>query len=161
MPAEEYSKKVLQIFRRPKNIGRIKNADGVGKVGNVVCGDVMYLYLKIKPDEKGREIIQDAKVETFGCVAAIATSSLLTEKIIGKSIEEALKIKASEIAEELGGLPKIKMHCSFLALDALAEAIYDYLRRHKKPIPKELEKKHQAIQKKQKILEERYKEWLK
>lgn len=120
-----YSKKVMQLFKNPKNIGEIKNADAVGKVGNPVCGDVMWMYLKI--NKKG--IIKDVKVKTFGCVAAIATSSVLTEMIKGKTLKEAEKITKQDVADTLGGLPKQKLHCSVLAVDALKKAIEDYKKR--------------------------------
>lgn len=116
-----YSEKLMKLFRKPHNFGRMKNPDAVGKVGNPVCGDVMYLYLKIKDN-----IIKDAKFETFGCAAAIGTSSIITDMIKGKRIEDALKISKDEIAEELGGLPPIKMHCSVLATEALKKAVEEY-----------------------------------
>ena len=116
-----YSEKLMKLFRRPHNFGKIKNADAVGKVGNPVCGDVMYLYLKIKDN-----VIKDAKFETFGCAAAIGTSSIITDLIKGKKIDDALKISKDEIAKELGGLPPIKMHCSVLAIEALKKAVEDY-----------------------------------
>ena len=121
-----YSDKVMAHFRNPKNQGKIENADGVGKVGNPVCGDVMYIYIKIKND-----IITDVKFETFGCVAAIATSSMATELIIGKTVKEALKITNKVVAEALDGLPSIKMHCSMLAEEGIKKAIEDYLKKHK------------------------------
>jgi len=116
-----YSEKLMKLFRKPHNFGKIKNADAVGKVGNAVCGDVMYLYLRIKDD-----IIKDAKFETFGCAAAIGTSSIITDMIKGKKVDEALKINKDEIAKELGGLPPIKMHCSVLATEALKAAVEEY-----------------------------------
>src|SRR5574344_1710860 len=119
-----YTEKVLEYFHKPKNLGKIKNADGVGKVGNLACGDMMYLYIKIKKDGE-KDIISDIKFQTFGCVAAIATSSAITEMVKGKTIEEALEISKSDIIESLEGLPPIKIHCSVLATEALAEAIYD------------------------------------
>ena len=121
-----YTEKVLEYFHKPKNLGKIKNADGVGKVGNLACGDMMYLYIKIKKEGK-KEIISDIKFQTFGCVAAIATSSAITEMVKGKTIEEALKIEKGDIIESLDGLPPIKIHCSVLATEALAEAVEDYL----------------------------------
>jgi len=150
-----YSKKVLEQFRKPNNIGVIKDADGIGKVGNIVCGDEMTLYLKIGSKNK-KQIIKDIKVQTFGCVAAIATSSTLSQIAKGKTIKEALKISHKDIIKKLGSLPKIKMHCSFLALDALAEAIHNYLQKTNRPIPQSLEKKHWEIKKRQKILEKRF-----
>ncbi len=122
----EYSKKVQQHFRHPKNVGEIRNPDGVGKVGNPVCGDIMELYIKVK-----NSVIKNAKFKTFGCGAAIATSSMVTELVKGKTIEEALKISNSAVAEALGGLPPIKMHCSVLAEEALKSAIQDYLKKKK------------------------------
>jgi nitrogen fixation NifU-like protein len=116
-----YSEKLMKLFRKPHNFGKIKNADAVGKVGNPVCGDVMYLYLKIKDNR-----IKDVKFETFGCAAAIGTSSIITDMIKGKTIEEALKVSKDDIAEEIGGLPPIKMHCSVLATEALKKAVEEY-----------------------------------
>src|SRR3989338_5090557 len=119
-----YNKKVMQCFRNPKNYGKIENADGVGKVGNKSCGDVMFLYIKVKK-EKGKEIIKDIKWETMGCVAAMATSSEVTELAKGKTLEEAKKITNSDVAKDLE-LPNFKLHCSNLAADALQAAIKDY-----------------------------------
>ncbi len=116
-----YSEKVMEHFRNPKNMGEIKDADGVGTVGNPVCGDIMTVYIKVK-DEK----IEDIKFKTFGCAAAIATSSMITELAKGKTLDEAIKITRDDVADELGGLPPIKMHCSNLAADALSEAIKNY-----------------------------------
>ena len=163
-----YTKKVLETFKNPHNYGKIKNADGIGKVGNIICGDVMWLYVKVAQNKKGDEIIKDIKFETFGCVAAISTSSIITDLVKGKTIKEALKITKDNIIESLGGLPKIKYHCSVLAIDAFTEAIYDYFlknlpagRQGKKDIPLELQKRHEAIEKSKKVIEERYKEWAK
>jgi nitrogen fixation NifU-like protein len=116
-----YSEKLMKLFRNPHNMGSIKNADGVGKVGNPVCGDVMYLYIKVK-----NEKITDIKFETFGCVAAIATSSIITDLAKGKTIEHAAKLTKDDVVKELGGLPPLKIHCSLLAIDALHAAINDY-----------------------------------
>jgi nitrogen fixation protein NifU and related proteins len=121
-----YSEKVLDHFHKPRNQGTIKDADGVGQVGNPTCGDIMKIYLKIKKNKKEEEIIEDIKFETLGCGAAIATSSMLTEMAKGKTIEEALKIKKLDIAEELGGLPEPKLHCSILAHDGLISAVENY-----------------------------------
>ena len=121
-----YTKKVMDHFRNPRNMGEIKNPDGFGKVGNPKCGDVMAIYIKVK-DER----IVDIKFKTFGCTAAIATSSILTEIVKGKSLDEALKVTRDDVANELGGLPAIKMHCSNLAADALREAIKDYRKKKK------------------------------
>lgn len=120
-----YSEKVMDFMRKPRNVGEIKNADGVGKVGNPVCGDVMFLYIKVRDNR-----ISEIKFKTMGCGAAIATSSMITELAKGKTLEEALSITRGDVAEALGGLPPIKMHCSNLASDALREAIKDYRARH-------------------------------
>ena len=125
------------------------------------CGDVMWLYIKVDKDKKGREIIKDIKFETFGCVAAIATSSVITDLAKGKTLKEALKIDKQEIVKSLGGLPPIKIHCSVLAAGALSGAIYDYLSKNKKEIPKELEELHQRTEKERREIEEKYKEWTK
>ena len=156
-----YTKKVIEYFKKPHNYGRMKNADGVGKVGNLVCGDVMWLYIKVDKNKKGKEIIKDIKFETFGCVAAIATISVITDLAKGKTLEEAIKIERQEIVKSLGGLPAIKIHCSVLAASALSEAIYDYFKKKQRKIPRELEEKHQQIEKEKKIISEKYKEWIK
>lgn len=139
-----YSKKVLDHFKNPRNVGKIENADGIGKVGNIICGDVMWIYIKVENKNK-KEIIKDIKFETFGCVAALATSSALTELAKGKTLEKALEIKKDDIIDYLGGLPGIKIHCSLLAVDGLSEAIYDYFLRNNRKIPKELELKHKEV----------------
>jgi nitrogen fixation NifU-like protein len=125
----EYSEKVKEHFRNPRNVGEIENPDGVGKVGNPVCGDIMELYIKVKEG-----VIIDAKFKTFGCGAAIATSSMVTELVKNKTIEDALKISNRAVAEALGGLPPIKMHCSVLAEEALKNAIDDYMTRSSKAL---------------------------
>ena len=117
-----YSEKVMEHFKNPRNVGEMENPSGIGYVGNAICGDIMELYIKVKDD-----IIVDAKFKTFGCGAAIATSSMVTEIVKGKTVEEALKISNKAVAEALGGLPPVKMHCSILAEDALKSAIEDYL----------------------------------
>jgi nitrogen fixation NifU-like protein len=129
-----YSEKVMEHFANPRNVGEIENPSGVGTVGNPICGDVMKLFIKV---EEG--IITDAKFKTFGCGAAIATSSMVTELIKGKTVEEALKISNRAVAEALGGLPPIKMHCSVLAEDALKGAIKDYMDKEKGVEKKEAE----------------------
>jgi len=116
-----YSEKVMDHFANPRNVGEIPDADGIGKVGNPQCGDVMWLYIKVKDG-----ILTDIKFKTFGCGAAIATSSMITELAKGKTIEEAKKISRQDVADSLEGLPPTKMHCSNLAADALREAIKDY-----------------------------------
>ncbi len=116
-----YSDKLIEEFRNPKNMGKMENPDGVGKVGNPTCGDVMYLYIKVNDDR-----IVDIKFETFGCAAAIGTSSIITEMAKGLTLDEASKITKQDVADEVDGLPPIKMHCSVLAADALKLAIEDY-----------------------------------
>lgn len=116
----------MEHFRNPRNMGEIKDADGVGTVGNPVCGDMMTIYIKVKDNR-----IEDIKFKTFGCGAAIATSSMITELAKGKVLEEALKITRKDVADALEGLPPVKMHCSNLAADALQAAIEDYYKKHK------------------------------
>lgn len=121
-----YNEKVMQAFSNPQNVGTIDDADGVGTVGNATCGDIMKMYLKIKDG-----VITDAKFQTFGCAAAIATSSTATQMIIGKTIEEAEKLTNADVVEYLGGLPAQKMHCSVLAEEAIRAAIADYRAKQK------------------------------
>ena len=123
MPAG-YSDKVMDHFAHPRNVGVIENPSGTGKVGNPVCGDIMELFIKVEGDK-----IVDAKFRTFGCGAAIATSSMITELVKGKTIEEALKVSNKAVVEALDGLPPVKVHCSVLAEDALKAAIDDYLKK--------------------------------
>ena len=125
-----YSEKVMEHFLNPRNCGEIPDADGIGTVGNAICGDVMKMYLKIKDN-----VIIDIKFKTFGCGAAVATSSMVTEMVKGKPIAEALKITNKAVAEALGGLPAIKMHCSVLAEEALRSALKDYYTKRGLPIP--------------------------
>lgn len=119
-----YSTKVMEHFASPHNVGEIEDADGIGKVGNPVCGDIMNMYIKVKDN-----VITDVKFKTFGCGAAIATSSMATDLIKGKTIDEALQLTNDAVAEALGGLPKVKMHCSVLAEQAVRSAVDDYLRK--------------------------------
>jgi nitrogen fixation NifU-like protein len=125
-----YSEKVMDHFMHPRNTGEIPDASGIGTVGNPICGDVMRMYIKVEND-----IIVDAKFKTFGCGAAIATSSMVTEMVKGKTIDEALQISNRAVAEALGGLPAIKMHCSVLAEEALRSALKDYYQRQGKEPP--------------------------
>jgi nitrogen fixation protein NifU and related proteins len=127
---EQYSEKVMDHFMNPRNVGEITDASGVGSVGNPICGDIMKMYIKIKDG-----VIVDAKFKTFGCGAAISTSSMVTEMVKGKTIEEALKISNQAVAEALGGLPPIKMHCSVLAEEALRSALADYYKKEGKEPP--------------------------
>jgi len=129
----QYSEKVMEHFSNPRNVGELDDADGVGEVGNPACGDIMKMFIKVKDNK-----IADARFKTFGCGAAIATSSISTEMIIGKTLDEALEITNKAVAEALGGLPPAKMHCSVLAEEAIEAAIDDYL---KKTTGKGLEKK--------------------
>ena len=122
MTNTQYSEKVMEHFMNPRNVGEIEDADGIGNVGNPVCGDIMRMYIKVKDN-----VITDVKFKTFGCGAAIATSSMATELIKGKTIEEALDLTNKAVAEALGGLPPVKMHCSVLAEEAVQAAINDYL----------------------------------
>jgi len=121
-----YTDKVMEHFRNPHNMGEIQDPDGVGTVGNPVCGDMMTIYIKVKGNR-----LEDVKFKTFGCGAAIATSSMITELAKGKTLEEAMKITRANVADALGGLPPIKMHCSNLAADALRAAIEDYSKKQK------------------------------
>ena len=127
----EYTDKTMEHFRAPHNVGEIKDADGIGKVGNPVCGDIMKIYIKVKDG-----VIVDAKFKTFGCGAAIATSSMTTDLVKGKTIEEALKITNHQVTEALGGLPAVKRHCSVLAEEALQAAVEDYQAKQKANTPK-------------------------
>jgi len=154
-----YSPETLKHFRNPHNYGDIKNADGVGEAGNIICGDVMSLYIKVKKNRQGKEVIDAVKFKTYGCAAAIATSSVITDLVKGKTIDEALTISKENIVDVLKGLPPIKIHCSILAIDALGEAIYQYLLKHKQSIPKDLETKHLRIEKSRLNLQERYNKW--
>ena len=120
-----YSEKVMDHFTHPRNVGIIEDASGVGEVGNAKCGDIMKIYLKIEDD-----IIKDVKFETFGCGSAIASSSMATEMIKGKSIQEALKLTNKAVMEALGGLPPVKVHCSLLAEEAVHAALWDYAQKH-------------------------------
>ncbi|WP_407307956.1 Fe-S cluster assembly scaffold protein NifU [Desulfosporosinus sp. SB140] len=122
-----YTEKVMDHFTNPRNVGEIENPDGVGEVGNAKCGDIMRIYLDVEGD-----VIKDVKFKTFGCGAAVATSSMVTEMVKGKTIEEALVISNAAVAEALGGLPPAKMHCSNLAADALHAAIKDYREKQEK-----------------------------
>jgi len=123
----QYSEKVMQHFMNPHNVGEIKGADGIGEIGNPVCGDMMTFYIKVKDNR-----LDDVKFKTFGCGAAIAVSSMVSDIAKGKTLEEALKITNKDVANELGGLPKNKMHCSNLGADALHAAIKDYIKKTKK-----------------------------
>lgn len=137
MKSTQYSDKVMDHFRNPRNVGVIEDADGHGKVGNPVCGDLMEIFIKVKKNEKGEDIIDDIKFRTFGCGSAVATSSMVTEMAKGMTLDEAYKITRNAVADELEGLPPIKMHCSNLAADALHAAIDNY--RNEAPVEVEVE----------------------
>ena len=122
----DYSEEVMEHFTNPRNVGEIENASGVGTVGNAKCGDIMRIYL----DVDDNQIIRDCKFKTFGCGAAVATSSMATEMIKGKSIQEALKLTNKAVMEALGGLPPVKVHCSLLAEEAVHAALRDYAKKH-------------------------------
>jgi nitrogen fixation NifU-like protein len=128
MPA--YSDKVMDHFMNPRNVGEIEDADGIGEEGNPVCGDMMTFYIKVKDNR-----LADVKFKTFGCGAAIAVSSIVSEMAMGKTLEEARKITPATVAKELGGLPKNKYHCSNLGAQALNRAIDDYMKKQGKPVP--------------------------
>lgn len=123
---QKYSKKVIEHFTRPHNQGELPDADAVATVGNPKCGDIMRMHLKVSRNEKGKEYIEDISFETLGCGAAIATSSMATDLAKGKTLDEALQITNQQVADELGGLPSLKMHCSNLAADAIRKAIENY-----------------------------------
>ena len=127
-----YSQKVIEHFRNPKNMGKMKNADALGKVGNPTCGDILWLYLKVGKNKKGEEIIKDLNFQTFGCIAAIAVSSILTEIAKGMTLKDAKKLDNKEIVKKLGNLPPIKYHCSILGAQALKKAIENYEKKKRK-----------------------------
>ena len=151
-----YTDKVIEHFREPHNRGKLEEYSAIGKVGNIVCGDVMWLYIKVERDDRDRDIITDISWETFGCTAAIATSSMVSDLAKGKTVEEAIAVTNQNVASELGGLPPVKMHCSALAADALNEAIYTYLSQEGKEIPEALQERHARIEKEVAALEKRY-----
>jgi nitrogen fixation NifU-like protein len=132
----EYNKEVLRRFMKPKFIGTIKNPDGIGKIGNPSCGDVLELFIKVGKNKKGEEIIKDIKFRTFGCVAAIASSEVVCELTKGKTIIEAKKITRADILRKVGELPPVKHHCSVLGEEALLEAIKNYENKSNKPLGK-------------------------
>jgi len=138
-----YSDKVMEHFKNPKNMGEMENPDITAKVGNPACGDLMQVYLKIG-EKNNEKYIEDISFKTFGCAAAIATSSVTTELVKGKTLKEAEKLTRDDVAEELGGLPKVKMHCSNLAANGVHRAIYEYKKKNNLKISQELEKKYKA-----------------
>jgi len=130
-----YSKKVIDVFKNPKNLGKIKNADAIAEVGNIKCGDMMKVYLKVN-----NNIIKDIKVETYGCVAAIASSDTMCKLVKGKTLEDAEKLTFKMIVNDLGDLPKIKYHCSIMGIEALHKAIVNYKKNQKKEQKKRIKK---------------------
>ncbi len=148
-----YTEEVIKHFRNPHNFGKMRNPDGVGKIGNIACGDVIHLFIKVRDGK-----ISDISFQTYGCAAAISSSSVLTEMARGKTIQQALKITNKQVAEKLGGLPIHKLHCSLLAADALGEAIYNYMSRQGLKVPKGLEERHEKVKKVMETLGEKYKE---
>jgi len=152
-----YSKQTIDHFRNPHNYGALKNPAGFGEAGNIICGDIMSLYIDVKKNKQGKEYISDVKFKTYGCAAAIATSSVITDLAKGKTIVEALKLNKQDIVDTLHGLPPIKIHCSLLAIDALGEAIYQYLLKNNRTIPQDLHTRHERIEKGKKMIEERLK----
>lgn len=163
MPKEifPYPKEIIKHFKHPKGLGKLKDADAIGKAGNILCGDVLWCYIKVGRNKKGEEIIKDIKIEVFGCLVAIGISSLLTQMVKKKSIDDVLRIKKEDILKKSGPLPSIKVHCSVLALDALHEAIYDYFIKNKREIPESLKKTHERIVNTLKEIEKRHREFLK
>jgi len=151
-----YSKEIMKHFKSPRNVGIIKNADGIGKAGNILCGDTMKIYIRVKNDR-----IADIKSQCMGCVVAIANTSLLTTMVKGKKLSEALKITKDDILKRFGKVPAIKIHCSVLAIDALSEAIYNYYKRNNLPISEELENRHKRIKQTFENIEKRYKDFVK
>jgi nitrogen fixation NifU-like protein len=151
-----YTERVIEHFRNPHNMGKLEDYSAIGKVGNIVCGDVMWLYIKVKRDDEDRDVITDISWETFGCTAAIATSSMVSDLAKGRTLDEAITLTNQDVAKELGGLPPVKLHCSALAADALNEAIYAYLSQEGKEIPDALQKRHDRIAKEVAALEKRY-----
>lgn len=151
-----YTEKVIDHFREPHNRGKMENYSAIGKVGNIVCGDVMWLYIKVEKDDTEQDVITDISWETFGCTAAIATSSMVSDLAKGKTVEEAIAVTNQDVASELGGLPPVKMHCSAMAADALNEAIHSYMVQEGKEIPEALQKRHARIAKEISALEKRY-----
>jgi len=151
-----YTDKVIEHFREPHNRGKMEDYSAIGKVGNIVCGDVMWLYIKVDKDVADRDIITDISWETFGCTAAIATSSMVSDLAKGKTLEEAIAVTNQDVASELGGLPPVKMHCSALAADALNEAIHSYMVQNGREIPEALQIRHARIDKEVAAMEKRY-----
>ena len=142
-----YTEEVIKHFRNPKNMGTIEDADAVAKVGSPICGDELWVYIKVDKNKSGEFYIKNIKFQSFGCAAAVATGSMVTELAKGKTLEEALEIDMHNVNDALGGLPKIKVHCSLLSTDALYEAIYQFYKKQGIAVPAELEELHKKIEK--------------
>jgi len=140
-----YTDVVIDHFRNPRNQGEIADADGIGKVGSPICGDELWMYIKVGTNAAGEPFIEDIKFQSFGCAAAVATGSMITELAKGKTVADALKIGRKDVSAALGGLPMVKIHCSLLSTDALHEAIYQYYVKRGIAVPAELEELHQKI----------------
>lgn len=159
--ADFYTGKVMDHFLNPRHTGRLTDYDAIGEVGNIACGDVMRIFIKVEEDEKKQPCIANISFETYGCGAAIATSSITCEMAMGKTLVEALELEKKDVVTGLESLPPQKIHCSILAIDALREAIFVYLTKQKLPIPEKLALAHQTIKKSQEILKKQYESWLK
>jgi nitrogen fixation NifU-like protein len=142
-----YTEEVIRHFRNPKNMGEIKDADTIAKVGSPICGDELWLYLKIDKNDKGELYIKDIKFQSFGCAASVATGSMITELAKGKTLNEALQVGPHHVTKALGRLPKVKVHCSLLSSDALHEAVYNYYKKNGIDISAELENLHKKVEK--------------
>jgi len=140
-----YTERIIEHFKNPRNMGEMEDADAVSKVGAPICGDELWLYLKVDDNDEGEPYIKEISFQSFGCAAAVATGSVITELAKGKTLKEALEIKFKDVDEYLGGLPKIKVHCSLLSCDALHDAIYQYYKKHDIQIPENLELLHEKI----------------
>lgn len=147
-----YSKKVMELFRNPKGCRKMENPDATGQAGSMLCGDIMKVYLKIGKKD-GKLFIKDISFQSFGCVANISSSSQTVEMARGRTLEDAIRIKNMDVVKKLGGLPSIKIHCSVLAVDALREAIYNYLKEKNLPIPKEVLESHRRVERELKEVE--------
>lgn len=159
LPYDFYTKEVYEHFHNPRHAGRLKNPTVIGEVGNLACGDLMRIYLIVEKNKQGQPYIKDISFETYGCAAAIATSSITTDLAIGKTLDKALKITKEKVIKALTDLPPQKIHCSILATDALLEAVYNYYVAEKMPISEDLKKKHQIIKNNQELLMKRYEQW--
>lgn len=155
-----YTKEVMEHFLHPHHAGALADYDAIGEVGNVVCGDVMRIYLKVELDEKKQPTIANISFETYGCGAAIATSSVTCDLALGKTLVQALKLDKQAVINQLQHLPVQKIHCSILAIDALHEAIYQYFSQKQMTIPATLEKIHQRLAKQKEILKKQYQKWM-